>query len=156
MIRFPVCEPSHSFKLPLRDSFPVSHVHSQPCPRSISHSRSLYTVYRVTDNRLNSNSQFIDPLRSTVQSFYNPMIHRIMIHHLKIQPFQKTNRSHTQTVPTPKPFPHPNRSHTQTVPTVKSPKQQPGYQSGFPDNKPCPQTTVRYVDSQSTNISPLK
>ena len=24
----------NSFKLPLRDSFPVSHVHSQPCPQS--------------------------------------------------------------------------------------------------------------------------
>ena len=66
---------------------------SQPPPQSISHDYSLYTIYRVTDNRFNSRSQFIDPLHSTVQSFYNPMIHRIMIRHLKIQPFQKTSRS---------------------------------------------------------------
>ena len=106
---------------------PFHHVHSQPYSQSISYNRFLDTVYRVTDNRLNSGSQFIDPLRSTVQSFYNPMIHWIMIHHLKIQQFQKINRFKKQ-----------------TIPTVKSSKQQPRYQSGFPNNKPCPGMIIKF------------
>ena len=97
----------NSFKLPLRDSFPVNHVPNQPFHCSTT---PLYTICRVTNNRLNSSSQFIDSLRSTIPWHHSMTPFHDTIPYLYSQTIPTVKSPKQQAVPNNKPFPQSNRS----------------------------------------------